>query len=115
MRRHTLHGYNLLKEAHADQVACNIALRHHEKWDGSGYPDGMKGGEIPIEARIVALADVYDAVTSRRCYKDAWSEEDAREFLQKESGKHFDPRLVEVFLLHEDKVREIQETFKDGA
>ena len=113
MRKHTLHGYNLLKEAHADPVACNIALRHHEKWDGSGYPDGLKGNEIPIEARIVALADVYDAVTSRRCYKEAWSEDDAREFLEKQSGKHFDPRLVELFLENQDKVREIQESFQD--
>jgi putative two-component system response regulator len=113
MRKHAVHGYNLLLDAHADPVACNIALRHHEKWDGSGYPDGLSGSDIPVEARIVALADVYDAVTSRRCYKDAWTVEDARNFLMKESGKHFDPRLVEIFLHHQEKVREIQETFQD--
>ncbi|MBR58989.1 MAG: two-component system response regulator [Myxococcales bacterium] len=113
MRRHTTFGYNLLKEARADDMACEIALRHHEKWDGSGYPDGMAGDEIAIEARIVALVDVYDALTQRRCYKEAWPVEKALDYLRSESGKHFDPRLVELFIDKRAMVLEIQNEYKD--
>lgn len=75
-------------------LACTIALTHHEKWDGSGYPSGLKGEEIPIEGRIVALADVFDALTSVRPYKRAWSVEDALALIREQSGRHFDPDLV---------------------
>ncbi len=75
-------------------LARSIALTHHEKWDGSGYPKGLKGEKIPIEGRIVAIADVFDALTSERPYKKAWSVEDAMNYINTQSGKHFDPALV---------------------
>ncbi|PHS65547.1 MAG: two-component system response regulator [Thalassobium sp.] len=84
-------GSNLLR------MARDIALCHHEKWDGSGYPQGLSGADIPLEARIVALADVFDALTSERPYKKAWPVEQATALIREQSGKHFDPQLVEVF------------------
>lgn len=78
------------------QIAAMIALCHHEKWDGSGYPRGLKGEEIPLTARIVALADVFDALTSTRPYKEAWPVEKALDLIYSESGKHFDPELVKL-------------------
>lgn len=84
-------GSRLLSMAH------DIALYHHEKWDGSGYPHGLSGEAIPIEARIVALADVFDALTSERPYKKAWTVEAATDLIREQRGKHFDPALVEVF------------------
>src|SRR5690554_4831768 len=84
-------GSNLLN------MAREVALNHHEKWDGSGYPKGLKGSDIPVSARIVALADVFDALTSERPYKKAWPVEDATDLIRSQSGKHFDPNLVEVF------------------
>ncbi|TGN00300.1 response regulator [Leptospira dzoumogneensis] len=80
------------------QMAKSIALNHHEKWDGSGYPNGIKGDTIPIEARIVTIADVFDALTTERPYKKAWSIEDAVNHIRKGAGSHFDPGLVPVFL-----------------
>lgn len=79
-------------------IARTIALTHHEKWDGSGYPNKLKGEEIPVEGRIVALADVFDALTTVRPYKKAWSVEDAVNFIRRESGKHFDPHLAGTFI-----------------
>jgi putative two-component system response regulator len=79
-------------------MAASIALSHHEKWDGSGYPHGLAGPSIPIEARMVAVADVFDALTMKRPYKLAWSMDRAIQFIRDGSGKHFDPALVEVFL-----------------
>lgn len=80
------------------EMARTIALTHHEKWDGSGYPAGLKGSEIPLAARIVALCDVFDALTSDRPYKRAWSVDEALELIQEQAGKHFDPELVTLFL-----------------
>ncbi len=85
------------------RTACEIALAHHEKWDGSGYPFGLKGSEIPLSARIVALADVYDALTSQRVYKRAMSHELARRVILEGRGKHFDPQVVEAFLARESE------------
>lgn len=79
-------------------TARNVALYHHEKWDGSGYPHGLKGEDIPIEARIAAICDVFDALTSPRPYKEAWPVEKAVGLLKDQAGKHFDPRLVDAFL-----------------
>ena len=79
-------------------MASGIALTHHEKWDGSGYPNGLKGEEIPLVGRITALADVFDALTSERPYKKAWSVEDSVALIKSESGKQFEPALVEHFL-----------------
>jgi putative two-component system response regulator len=100
MRQHTVIGARIIGE-HASgllRLAATIALRHHEKWDGSGYPDGLAGEAIPLAARIIALVDVFDALTSVRPYKPAWPVEDAVAHIRKESGRHFDPALVEAFL-----------------
>ncbi|MCE5180680.1 MAG: response regulator [Betaproteobacteria bacterium] len=89
-------------------MGIDIAESHHEKWDGSGYPQKLSGDAIPLSARIVALADVYDALTSKRCYKDAFSHEKAVGIIQSENGRHFDPRLVEAFCLIEQEFKAIQ-------
>jgi len=84
-----------------------IALRHHERYDGSGYPDGLVGEQIPIEARIVAVADVLDALLSPRPYKPSWTLDDALEYLHAQAGILFDPRCVEVLLRNRSKVEDI--------
>lgn len=93
--RTTLAG--LESEEYVD-MASEIAHHHHERWDGRGYPDGLKGDEIPLSARIVAVADCYDAMTSKRCYKDAFPDEQAIDILKEESGTHFDPEVVDAFI-----------------
>jgi len=97
------------------QSAAIIALTHHEKWDGTGYPEGLHGENIPLLGRIVAIADVFDALTSDRPYKQAWSIEYAADMLQKSSGQHFDPSLVALFIDRLDAVREIQKRFSQPS
>lgn len=99
MKSHVEIGAELLSGSDVPlmNMAKNIALSHHEKWDGSGYPKGLAGEDIPIEGRICALCDVFDALTSERPYKDAWPVEKALDLIRSESGKHFDPQLVEKF------------------
>lgn len=99
MRRHPQIGYEILSVSKASvfKLAAEIALGHHERWDGTGYPKGLAGTDIPESARIVALADVFDALTSVRPYKEAWSVEASVEYIQQQSGMHFDPELVELF------------------
>jgi len=106
MRTHTTAGYSMLSGGDSSHLktAADIARSHHEKYDGSGYPDGLVGEQIPLAARIVAVVDVFDALTSVRPYKPRWSIDRARAHLQVQSGAHFDPRLVEAFLAD---VREI--------
>jgi putative two-component system response regulator len=94
-------------------MASSIAMTHHEKWDGSGYPRGLSGEEIPLESRIVAIADVFDALRSVRPYKPAFEEEKALEIIREGSGKHFDPRVVEAFLSCLDDIRAIESRFAD--
>jgi putative two-component system response regulator len=77
--------------------ALEIPFCHHEKWDGTGYPRGLKGEQIPLSARIFAIVDVWDAVTSNRPYRPAWSREQAFDYIREQTGKHFDPRIVEQF------------------
>ena len=89
------------------QIARDITATHHERWNGAGYPAGLKGEAIPLCGRIVALADVYDALTSRRCYKEPIQHELARELIVRESGKHFDPDIVDAFLAAEDEFLQI--------
>jgi putative two-component system response regulator len=89
-------------------LARNIALTHHEKWDGTGYPNGLAGAAIPLEGRICAIADVFDALTSIRPYKKAWTEEEALDFLVKQKGLHFDPVLVDLFLAQMPAIRAIR-------
>ncbi|MDX8399971.1 MAG: HD domain-containing phosphohydrolase, partial [Gallionellaceae bacterium] len=94
-------------------LAHEIASGHHEKWDGSGYPIGLKADDIPISARLMALADVYDALISRRVYKEAFSHEVAVDIITKGKGTHFDPDLVNVFLLIQEEFRLIAERYKN--
>jgi putative two-component system response regulator len=96
-------------------VAKEIAYSHHERWDGSGYPDGLAGEAIPLSARMMAVADVYDALVSRRYYKQPMPHEEARAQISRESGSHFDPELVEAFLESADAFREIAERYQDRA
>jgi putative two-component system response regulator len=77
--------------------ALDIPYNHHEKWDGSGYPRGLKGAEIPMAARLFAVADVWDALTSDRPYRAAWTQEQARVYIREQTGKHFDPQVVDLF------------------
>ncbi|NLC08579.1 MAG: two-component system response regulator [Gammaproteobacteria bacterium] len=100
MRQHPAIGARIIGEHKSSllQLAATIALCHHEKWDGSGYPNGLAGEDIPLEARIVSLVDVFDALTSVRPYKKAWPIEEALEFIRDQSGSHFDPMLVDIFM-----------------
>jgi putative two-component system response regulator len=97
MRKHPQFAYDMLHPIEYLRLALDIPYNHHEKWDGSGYPRGLKGDEIPLAARLFAIADVWDAVTSDRPYRPAWTEEQARAYIHEQSGKHFDPRVVELF------------------
>lgn len=97
------------------QMAQEIALTHHEKWDGSGYPHGLRGEAIPMAGRIAALADVFDALTSVRPYKEAWSIEAAVRYIEENSGKHFDPTLVQVFLAQLPQIVAIRQKFTEPA
>jgi putative two-component system response regulator len=110
MKRHAQIGADILSGDDSEMMAmaCEIALTHHEKWDGSGYPHGYSGEQIPLVGRIVAVADVFDALTSVRPYKKAWPVEEAVELLQKESGRHFQPLLVEQFLANLPEILEIK-------
>ncbi|EHA1125374.1 HD domain-containing protein, partial [Vibrio navarrensis] len=96
------------------RVAKEISLTHHEKWDGSGYPNQLSGEEIPLSGRLMALADVYDALISKRVYKPAFSHEKAREIILEGRGKHFDPQVVDAFLAVEQDFCAIAARYKDG-
>jgi len=116
IKRHSSLGGDALKAVESQiegksflTLGKEIAYFHHEKWDGTGYPKGLKGEEIPLSARIVALADVYDALTSKRIYKDAYTHDKAKEIIVADSGKHFAPDVVEAFLLHEQEFKRIRE------
>jgi len=115
MQTHTTIGYNILKQSNSRYVeqGAVIALTHHEKFDGSGYPAGLKGDKIPLVSRIIALADMYDALTSIRPYKPAWSSERAAEHIKSLSGTHFDPACVTAFFQQLDKIRVIEEELRD--
>lgn len=114
MKKHTEIGYETLREAAAQiqrvsylQMSADIARYHHEKYDGTGYPLGLSGEAIPLSARIVAIADVYDALISKRVYKEAFSHETARQIILEGRGKHFDPILIDAFLACEDTFLDI--------
>ena len=95
------------------RAGAEIALTHHEKFDGTGYPGGLSGEDIPLFGRIVAVADVFDALTSERPYKKAWTLDDASNLLRDGAGKHFDPRCVDAFFSQWERVLEIRQTFQD--
>jgi response regulator RpfG family c-di-GMP phosphodiesterase len=127
MKAHTVHGARLFKYTHSpwDRMASEVALNHHERWDGRGYPGridnifakeiqfgpGKREREIPLAARIVALADVYDALISKRSYKNGWKEEQAIRYIRAQSGRQFDPELVELFLRIYDVIRAIRRRY----
>ncbi len=98
MRQHPHYARHFISQIDYLRPALDIPFYHHEKWDGTGYPQGLKGKEIPLAARIFAIADVWDALTSNRPYREAWSEEDTLKYIKDQSGKHFDPKIVEAFL-----------------
>jgi len=129
MKYHTIHGARLFKNQESDlgALSAEIALNHHEKWDGTGYPgkiediyqeqprlgEGKQREEIPLAGRIVALADVYDALVSQRVYKDPWSEDMTIAFIKDQSGKHFDPEVVDAFLAIYDVIAAIREKYQE--
>lgn len=115
MKTHAKLGHDLLFDEENEYLksAALIALEHHEKWDGTGYPYGKKGEEISIFGRIVAIADVFDALISVRPYKTAWSFEKAHELLQNNRGTHFDPELIDIFDCHIDEIHTIYQELKD--
>ena len=115
MKTHPRIGYDILKGSPSKYLSMGaiIALGHHEKFDGSGYPNGLHGEDIPIVARVVAVADVFDALVSKRPYKHAWPVDEALAYLESQKGKHFDPRCVEAFMSNLDKVMEIYKQYAD--
>ncbi len=115
MKRHALFGYELLKDSGSEvlQAGAEIARTHHEKYDGSGYPAGLKGRDIPLFGRIVAVADVFDALTSERPYKKTWPLEEALQYLENGRSKHFDPLCVEAFLAGWEDILDIRQRFQD--
>ena len=100
MQKHTIHASDMLSNIEFLLPAIPIPCCHHERWDGSGYPDGLKGEEIPLEARIFTIVDVWDALTSDRPYRKAWKKEDALAHIEENAGILFDPQVVEAFILH---------------
>ena len=116
MKGHAEIGYRILVGSDATplKMAATIAHTHHEKWDGNGYPRGLKGEEIPLYGRIAAIADVFDALTSARPYKPAWPLEDALQLMRTNRGTHFDPTLVDVFFEALPEVLQIRERFVDA-
>lgn len=115
MKTHSQIGADLLSGHHSEllETAQSIALTHHEKWDGGGYPNGLAGEDIPLFGRITAICDVFDALTSDRPYKKAWPVEDAVAEIKNMSGRHFDPSLVPHFLDILPKILETNEKFTD--
>jgi response regulator RpfG family c-di-GMP phosphodiesterase len=115
MQTHAELGYHMLKHSNKEilQAAAIVANEHHEKWDGSGYPNALKGENIHIYGRITALADVFDALASERVYKKAWELEKILELFKQESGKHFEPKLVTLFMDNLDEFLEIKEKYQD--
>ncbi len=115
MCQHTTYGDDVLANSMGEVIsmARDIAYQHHERWDGTGYPQGLSGDDISVYARIVAVADVYDALTSKRAYKEAWDIGRARAEIESQSGKQFSPRVVSIFSKCFDEIRRIQETYVD--
>src|SRR5690606_20482391 len=117
MKRHAEIGAEIIGDDGSDllKMAREVALYHHERWDGSGYPHGLRGEEIPLSARIAALADVFDALTSERPYKPAWTVEQAVDLIREQSGKQFDPNLVSAFLRCLPEILAVRERWLESA
>lgn len=121
MKNHTVYGKRALRVAEEKlgdnsfmKIAREIAYTHHEKWDGTGYPQGLKGEQIPISGRLMAIADVYDALISKRVYKPPFSHKKALDHIQKDSGTHFDPRMVENLMKIQDEFKQIARALADS-
>lgn len=117
MRQHPRFGAEIIgkHESGLLAMAYEVALAHHERWDGQGYPDGIKGENIPLSARVVAIADVFDALTTERPYKTAWSVEAATDYIQQNAGTHFDPELVPHFVRSLPRIVDIKSKFEETA
>lgn len=115
MQTHTTIGHAILSDSQSRymKIGAIIALNHHERYDGKGYPNGLKGEEIPLIARVVAVADVFDALVSSRPYKKAWDNSEAIAYIQKQAGSHLDPQCVEAFMQSWDGIRQIQIEYSD--
>ena len=115
MRTHAELGARLLGDSRRPvlQLAADIARNHHENWDGSGYPSGLAGEAIPISGRITAVANVFDALGSRRCYKDPWSADEIRAFMAGQRGRKFDPVLIDLLLAHWDEAVALRASLPD--
>lgn len=120
IKKHASSGGRIVKQILSDiadeehvKFASDIAMYHHERWDGKGYPNGLKEEEIPLSARIMAIADVFDALVSKRCYKESMPVDEAFKIMESESGTHFDPKLIEIFLKHKEKYVKINSSIGD--
>jgi len=115
MEKHAQLGYDMLRHSTRPilKAAATLAYQHHEKWNGKGYPQGLKADEIHIYGRITAIADVFDALGSERCYKSAWEDERIFSLLKEERGEHFDPELVDIFFDHLDELLTVRDSYKD--
>ncbi|WP_298941007.1 two-component system response regulator [uncultured Psychromonas sp.] len=117
MKQHTVVGAQILTGSDSEVIQLGeiIARSHHERWDGSGYPDGLKGSDIPIAARIVAIADVFDALSSERPYKKSFSEDKTFSIIKEGSGSHFDPAVVDAFFAVQDEILAIKQKYADNV
>ena len=115
MQNHTVFGAKILENAKAEllRVSETIALTHHEKWDGSGYPRGLEGEAIPLKGRMVALADVFDALTTKRCYKPAFSLEESLRIIREGTGRHFDPNVLQAFNNNIERILAVKAQFSN--
>jgi response regulator RpfG family c-di-GMP phosphodiesterase len=115
MDTHAELGYEMLKMSNRPllKMAATVAYEHHEKWNGTGYPNKLKGEEIHIYGRITALADVFDALGSDRVYKKAWDDEKIFNLFKEERGEHFDPKLIDIFFEHLDEFLAVRDSLKD--
>ena len=115
MKDHAIHGYDILKTTSSKYLKAGsiVALSHHERFDGTGYPNGLKGSEIPIYGRIVAIADAFDALLSKRPYKEPWAFEDVIEYIIHQKRSHFDPTLVDVFIEQKEEIKKIYDLLND--
>ena len=117
MKKHALHGARIIGDEGSDlmRMASTIAEHHHERWDGSGYPHGKSGNEIPLAARIVAVADVFDVLTTERPYKEAWEIEDAIMMIEESAGSHFDPEVVKCFTERQADILAVMKDYEETA
>ena len=115
MQNHTQMGYEILRDSPSYylQSGAVIALGHHERFDGKGYPHGASGTEIPIEARVATIADVFDALQSKRPYKNAWPMDRTLEYMRQQKGLHFDPDCIDAFFTRLDQIMTIKKQFSD--